>query len=93
MNNKEYLEKKRLEVLKEIKPICDYFKIEYDYLININENTETLILNGQKIGCSCNSISAILDELIGYIFVKVYARNRYFTFSTQVINQIKKYWI
>lgn len=91
----EYLKQKKVEVLEAIKPICEAFNIkEYDYLISDTGRRETLVLNGQKIGCSCNSISAIVDEVIGYIFINRYCRNRYIgAFSTQTQNVIKRYWL
>lgn len=97
MNKEEFkkeLEKKRIEVLKEIKPICEAFNLEYDYIVSAEGQTETLVLNGQKIGCSYNSISAIINEVIGYIFVKIYCRNNWIgSFRTQTLNVIKQYWL
>lgn len=95
MTDFEYLQKKRIEVLETIKPYCDLFKIkEYDYIVQEVQQRETLVLNGQKIGCSCNSMQAIIDEVIGYIFVKGYCHNRYIgAFKTQTINVITQYWI
>lgn len=89
------LQEKRIEVLKAIKPICEAFKIkDYDYVIQETGQIETLVLNGQKIGCSCNSIDEVINEVIGYIFVKIYCRNNYIgTFRTQTLNVIKQYWL
>ena len=86
---------KRTEVLQAIKPICEAFKItDYDYIVDHSQGIERLIINETEIGCSCNSISAVIDELIGYIFIKKYCRNRSLgAFETQVKNQIKRYWI
>ena len=93
-NRFEELKKKRVEVLKAIKPICEVFNLEYDYIIKETGQTETLVLNGQKIGCSWNSIEAIINEIIGYIFVKIYCRNKYIgAFKTQTLNVIKQYWL
>lgn len=91
MSNLEYLENKRLQVLEMIKPICELFNIKYDYIIDKDTLSETLILNKQKIGCSCNSISAIIEEIIGYIFIKMY--DRWWYHKPQAINAIKQYWI
>lgn len=88
-----YLKQKRCEVLEEIKTICEVFNIEYDYVIDEESLSETLILNGQKIGCSSNSISAIKEELVGYIFIKYYCKERWWCHKPQTINAIKKYWI
>lgn len=86
---------KREEVLKEIKPICDAFGIEYyDYFVDEKKGIERLVIEGQKINCGGNSISAIIDELIGYIFVSTFARNRSLgAFGKQTINVIKRYWV
>lgn len=84
-------EKKRPEVLQEIKPICEAFNIEYDYVIGKYDTfSETLILNGQEIMCCMNSISAVKDEVIGYIFVKHY--DRWWHFKPHTKKFIKQYW-
>ena len=89
------LESKRKEVLEAIKPICDVFGIkDYDYIVKKTGQRETLRLNDTLIGCSCNSISAVVDELIGYIFIKRFCRNRSLgAFSTQTKNKIREHWI
>ena len=94
-NTLVYLEKKRVEALEAIKPICEAFGIkEYDYLISETGQRETLVLNGQKIGCTADSIDSIIDEVIGYIFICRYCRNRSIgVFSTQTKNVIRQYWI
>lgn len=95
MRELEYLKKKRVEVLDAIKPICDVFGItDYDYEVKESGQTELLRIKNTKIGCSCNSISAIVEELIGYIFVTRWCRNRYLgAFKTQTLNVIREYWI
>jgi len=91
----EYLNKKRTEVLSAIEPIMKAFNIrDYDYIVNETGQTEILRIYDTKIGCSYNSISAVIDEVIGWIFVKIYCKNRYIgSFKTQTLNQIKRYWI
>ena len=92
----EYLKKKRLKVLEAIKPICDVFKIEdYDYLIRDDfQQTETLRIYNTYIGCSWNSIEAVIDELMGYIIIKRYCYNKSLgPFATQTKNHIKRYWL
>lgn len=93
MQDEEYLKEKRLEVLKEIKPICDVFKIsDYDY--EIANGNERLRLYNTYIGCSCNSVSAVVDELVGYIFIKKWCRSRTLgAFDKQTQNVIKRYWL
>lgn len=89
----EYLKKKRAEVLEMIEPICKVHNIKkYDYQIRETGQTETLILDGTKIGCSSNSLSAIKEELIGYIFIFRYRRSLGH-FETQTKNRIKRYWL
>lgn len=89
------LQEKREQVLKAIKPICEAFHItDYDYIVKETGQTETLRINNIKIGCSCNSISAVINELIGWIFVKIYCHDNYIgAFRTQTLNVIKQYWI
>lgn len=89
-----YLIEKRAEVLQEIKPMCDAFKIlDYDYKIDIITGNELLKLNDTIIGCASNSIDAVIDEVIGYLFINKWCRHRYLgTFSVQCKNVIKEYW-
>ena len=93
----EELKQKRKEVLEAIKPICDVFGIkDYDYVVKEKgkRQRETLRINETHIGCSCNSTSAIVDELIGYIFIKRWCRNRSLgAFSTQAKNKITEFWL
>lgn len=91
----KYLMEKRKEVLEAIKPICEAFNIEdYNYIVQETGQREILRIGEIKIGCTSNSISAVVDELIGYIFITRWCRNRSLgTFSTQAKNQIKRYWI
>ena len=86
---------KREEVLQAIKPICDAFGIEdYDYVVVPEHHIERLVIDGTHIGCSCNSVSATIDEIIGYIFIKRYCRNSSLgAFETQVKNVVKRYWM
>lgn len=94
-----YIEKGK-QIHTELKPVCDAFGIT-DWSYDITESLynkagvrEELIIEGQRIGCTGNSVSAVLDELIGYIFITRYCRNRSLgAFEKQVKNQIKTYWI
>ena len=90
----EQLGAKRIEVLEAIKPICEAFKInDYDYEVKDSGQRETLRIGNTRIGCSCNSISAVIEELIGYIFIARW-KDRYLgAFSIQTKNVIKRYWI
>lgn len=93
--NFDYLDKKRSDVLRQITPICEAFKIEdYDYIVDTSKGDERLRIYDTEIGCSCNSISAVVDELVGYIFIKTFCRNRSLgAFEKQTTNRIKEYWI
>lgn len=95
MNNRDIdcLLNKRQEVLDNIKPICDVFGIDkFDYEINRDTLSETLVLNNTRIGCSCNSVSAVIEEVVGYIFIKIYCKNRYWYHKPQTMKAIKNYW-
>ena len=66
---KEYLTKKRLEVLEKIRPICEKFGIkDYEYKIT-DTGSERLIVNNIELGCTSYSANEIADELFAYIFV------------------------
>jgi len=94
MRDMEYLNEKRVQVLEVIKPICDAYGIKkYDYVVKETGQSETLVIYDTKIACSGNSISAVIQELTGYIFLMKW-RERYLgVFETQTCNVIKKYWI
>lgn len=89
----EYRTIKRNRVLEVIKPICEAFEIEdYDYILN--EQQERLRVEDTYIGCCCNNIGAIVNELIAYIFIEHYASNRDCgKFHNQTIKHLKQYWI
>lgn len=90
----KYLQEKRTEVLKEIKPICEAFGIDdYDYIVSDKGQTETLRIGTTKIGCSCNSIYAVVQELVGYLFICYFRERALGHFKTQVFNEIKRYWL
>lgn len=95
MSDFDYLQEKRVEVLEAIKPICEAFKIkDYDYIIQATGQREILKVNNVKIGCDSNSVSAVIDELIGYIFISRFCKNRSIgVFRTQTLNAIREYWI
>lgn len=93
--NFDYLDKKRIDVLERIAPICEAFAIDdYDYVVDTETGGERLRIYGTEIGCSCNSISAVVDELVGYIFIKTFCRNRSLgAFGPQTKSKIKEHWI
>lgn len=92
METREYLISKRIEILDKIKPICEAFNItDYDY--EIDNNHERLRINDVRIGCSCNSMKAIVDELVGYIFVCKFHERWLGHFKKQTFNCIKEYWL
>lgn len=94
MSELERLQQKRIEVLKEIKPICEAFGItDYDYIVSDKGQTETLRIESIKIGCSCNSIYAVIQELVGYLFICYFRDRSLGNFKTHVFNQIKRYWL
>jgi hypothetical protein len=89
-DKKDYQIKKRNCVLETIKPICDVFEIkEYDYILD--DEHERLVVERQSIGCCCNSIGAIVMELIAYIFLNTYCENRYV--EDKLIKELKRYYI
>ena len=96
MDDKYYdcLMKKRKVVLEKLQPICNAFGYDCDYVINRNYGqTETLIINGTRIGCTDNSEYAIIREFIGYLFINIWCKDRSFPFRTQIMNCVKRYWL
>ena len=90
----EQLEAKRTDVLKVIKPICEAFNIkDYDYEVKDYGQRETLRIGNTRIGCSCNSISAVIEELVGYIFIMTWRQRSMGSFENQTKSVIKRYWI
>jgi glutamine synthetase len=90
----EIAPKNKLEkVLQAITPICKAFGItDFDY--TIENGQERLHLGQIEIGCTSNSINAIIDEVIGYVFVTRYCFNRSIgAFQGQVMKNIKRYWM
>lgn len=92
--HEEYMKNKREKVLEVIKPICEAFDIHnYDYEVVRGYPPESLVVEGQRIGCASNSIGAVVMELIGYIFVKTYAKNIYLgSYGKQTLNVLKRHW-
>lgn len=94
MRDMVYLESKRLSVLEAIKPICDAYEItDYDYEVKPEGQTEILRIYDTKIGCSCNSISAVIQELTGYIFIQQWRQRSLGAFENQTKAVIKRYWL
>lgn len=97
MNDKipdEYLLKKE-QVLQEIDPICKAIGLQnVDYKIDPETLSEKLCIGTTEIGCTANSVMAVVDELIAYIFVKRYCVHRDLgAFHKQTVKHIKRYWI
>ena len=86
---------RRTEVLTAITPICEAFGIkDFDYIVVSENHIERLKLNSVQIGCACNSVSAVIDEIIGYLFATRFCRNRSVgAFQTQTLNAVKRYWL
>ncbi len=91
ISNEEYLNKKQIEVLKVIKPICNAFGIKnYDYIIETESYIEILKLDNTYIGCTSDSIDAIINEVISYIVIK--RKIDLGAFKNQTIKYLKRYW-
>lgn len=93
-DNIEYLQEKRLKVLDAIKPICEaYGIVDYDYEVDSHGQREVLRIYDTKIGCSCNSILAVKQELTGYIFIMMWKGRSLGAFAPQTKKEIKTYWM
>lgn len=94
----QYLKEKRMKVLNTITPVLRPFGItKVDYEINLETYQETLVIDDTKIGCTCNSIEAILREVIGYLFIKIWVPSsrilRYDPCVEHRIELITHYWV
>lgn len=90
------LQAKRKEILEVISPICEAFKIDdFDYIISeTGKQDEALRIYDTYIGCSCNSVEAVIDELIGWLFVKRFCKHRCIgAFRVQTLNRVKAHWL
>ena len=67
----DYYEKKRETVLETIKPICEAFEItDYDYeIVPIGKYfpAEYLVIEGNPLNCTANSIAATVRTLVKFI--------------------------
>lgn len=66
---------------------------DYDYIVSDKGQTETLRIGTTKIGFSCNSIYAVVQELVDYLFICYFKERSLGHFKTQVFNQIKCFWL
>lgn len=89
------MENKREKVMSAIAPICEAFRItDYDYIVKETGQRETLRLYETMIGCTDNSVDAVIDEVIGWLFANRYCKNRCIgAFRTQTLNVVRRYWI
>ncbi len=93
INSVEYFNNKRNTVLETIKPICEAVGItDYDYEIEVKKLSETLVVEGTRIGCTCNSIGATVRELIVYIFIGCGGADKIHNFRKPVLNDLMRCW-
>ncbi len=92
-----YLKEKRMRVLATIKPILKPYGItRVDYVIDDKTYQETLVIENTRIGCTCNSMEAILQEVIGYLFIKTWVPLRCTVNNPHIdccLEIITRYWI
>ena len=64
--------------------------------VTVSADHNFLYCNGQAIGIGCNSTFATLMEFIGYLMVKVYAKDllqlRGVKLTSEFVSVIKRYW-
>lgn len=93
----QYLEEKRMKVLNTIIPVLRTFGItKVDYEVNLETYQETLVIDDTRIRCTCNSIEAILQEVIGYLFIKTWVPPRILVSDPYVdhcVEVITHYWV
>lgn len=92
------LEDKRQEMLNAIEPICKAFNIkDYDYYIYCNLSTgvydEYLVLENTQICCTLNSEIAVIDEIIGWLFVNSFCKNRSIgRYKENTLKYVRRHW-
>lgn len=88
-----YLEQKRNKILQEIKPICDAFGIsDYDYVVQKECLSERLRIYDIYICCTSNSLYAVKQELVGYLFMCYWRERSLGAFDKQTRDVIKQFW-
>ena len=76
---------KALEIMK---PLMDELNIK------VTADNRLLTMNGTGIGISCNSTWATIMEMIGFLFMRVYAREfRPVVIDRDMRDDITRYWI
>lgn len=73
--------------LEIIKPLADELHIA------VEADETILYMNGQPIGIACNSTYATLMEMIGWIFLKVFALSFRRMNVNSIRGDIERYWI
>ena len=69
----QMLTEKRAEVLAALKPVMNAFGYgdgEYDYIVKDTLQTETLRIGDTYIGCSLDSLDAVMDEALSFLFLE-----------------------
>lgn len=98
---KEAMQKRKEEVLAVITPMLMAFGMEpgadFEYIVKDTLQTETLRIHDTYIGCSGNSLSAIGDEIVGYLFVKRFIPNQQGRIDARTARNVKnavgRYWL
>ena len=98
-NHEEYMMKKKQEIIESLTPKLNAWGVtDFDYEYTLSETkrhtqSEWLRIETDYIGCHSNSVSAVEDEALGWLFIRVWCRNRNLgAFKTQTKNVIKQYW-
>ena len=75
--------KRALEI---IEPIANAMKVQ------VSADKSFLYCNGQAIGIECNSTYATINEFIGYLFLKVWTKDKCFKIPPAVTERVQRYW-
>lgn len=87
----QYKIDKRNQILALLDKKAKAFNIKVDYVFDEENHREYLVCDDTNICCSHNSISAVFEEFVAYLFLGYYNRSLG-AFEKQVTNQIKSYW-
>ena len=96
MTDKEYYSEFRLEVLKSLTPKLNAWGItDFDFIVDFDENGhlkhEYLRIHKDIVGCMFDSLHAIEEEAIGWLFLYIWERSLG-AFEIQTTNVIKRFW-
>ena len=98
-NHEEYMAKKKQEIMASLTPKLNAWGVtDFDYEYTLTEDkkytdSEWLRIGKDYIGCHSNSVSAVEEEALGWLFIRIWCKSRHLgAFKIQTKNVIQAYW-